>query len=86
MANLHYKMRDVSYLKPERYSDHMTLSEAAREVGVDPSWLRKLEADNRIPRAKRVKRGQLHVRMWSPTQVAEIKRIIANNKPGRPSG
>jgi len=78
--------RDVSYMKPNRYQDHKTLGEVAREIGVDVSWLRKLERADRIPKATRVQRGSLSVRLWSPAQVEEIGEIISQHRPGRPPG
>ena len=30
-------------MKPRNYVNHMTLSEVAREIGCDSSWIRKLE-------------------------------------------
>lgn len=76
--------RDVSYLKPRKFQDYVTLSELSALVERDPSWLRTLERDDRIPKAARVKRGELQVRLWSPEQVEEIREIIAQHRPGRP--
>jgi hypothetical protein len=76
--------RDVSYLKPPRFKDHLTLAELSEKVGRDASWLRVLERDARIPRATRVRRGQIDVRLWSPAQVREIEQIISQHRPGRP--
>lgn len=78
--------RDTSYFKPRSMKDGLTLAEMARHVGCDPSWLRKLESQNRIPKAARVKRGKLNVRVWTPAQADEIKSIIAQHHPGRPKG
>jgi tRNA(Ser,Leu) C12 N-acetylase TAN1 len=76
--------RDVTYLKPPRFAHYLTLSELCVAVERDPSWIRLLEKDGRIPRAQRVKRGRIEVRLWSPAQVEEIKAIIATHRPGRP--
>lgn len=77
--------RDVAYLKPPKFRNFLTLSEVAEAVGKDPSWIRLLEKEDRIPKARRVKRGERgEVRLWSPAQVDEIKTIIAQHKPGRP--
>lgn len=76
--------RDVNYLKPTRFKDYFTLAELCEYVRKDPSWIRLLEKDGRIPRAQRVKRGKIEVRLWSPPQVKEIEQIIAQHKPGRP--
>jgi hypothetical protein len=86
MANLPKIKRDVSTLKPLKFQDHRTIGELAREVDRDVSWIRALEADGRIPKAIRVRRGRLQVRLWSPEQVEEIKEIFRNMRPGRPPG
>lgn len=77
--------RDLGYMKPHNYQGHMTLTEVAREVGCDSSWIRKLERAGRIPKATRVQRGELMVRLWSPEQVAEIKQIKSTHRVGRPA-
>jgi len=79
-------MRDVSYLKPEKFQDWLTLTEVARLVDRDISWIRKLEADGKIPEAKRVQRGQIEVRLWPPHDVDEIKRVVESARVGRPKG
>ena len=76
--------RDVTYLKPLKFRDYLTLSELSKRVGRDPSWIRSLERDGRIPKASRVKRGELQVRLWSPEQAEEIEEIISHHRPGRP--
>jgi hypothetical protein len=76
--------RDLAYMKPRNYTEHMTLGEVAREIGCDPSWIRKLERADRIPKAVRVQRGEISVRLWSPEQVEEIREIIDSHQPGRP--
>jgi hypothetical protein len=78
------RVRDLAYMKPSNYVNHMTLSEVAREIGCDPSWIRKLERADRIPKAVRVQRGAISVRLWSPEQVEEIREIIDSHQPGRP--
>lgn len=78
--------RDMSYLKPRKFQAYLTLSELALFVPVDPTWLKRLEAEGRIPQAQRVKMGKLKVRLWSPEQAEEIKRIIDGHKMGRPKG
>jgi hypothetical protein len=72
-------------MKPPRFKDYFTLSELCVEVGRDPSWIRKLEADGKIPKAKRVQRGKLSIRLWSPAQVDEIDQILSEMRPGRPA-
>lgn len=76
--------RDVSYLKGARYKHFKTLTELSEIVDRDPSRLIQLEREDRIPKASRVTRGQLQVRLWSPAQVEEVKEIISKLKPGRP--
>jgi len=76
-------MRSVDHFKPRRYQNHLTITELANEVGRTISWLRLLERDGRIPKAARVQRGELSIRLWSPEQVEEIRDIIATHRPGR---
>lgn len=76
--------RDITYFKPKRFKEYFTLAEMSREVGCDPSWLRKLERAGRIPEASRVQRGKLSIRLWSPAQRDEIVEIIGNHRVGRP--
>lgn len=76
--------RNVSYLKPRGRQDYLTLSEMAAFVERDPSWIRWLEKEGRIPKAARVTRGKISIRLWSPAQADEIKSIIAQHHPGRP--
>jgi hypothetical protein len=78
--------RNVNYLKPVKFRDYMTLAEVSDHVERDPSWIRLLEKDGRIPRAIRVKRGKVQVRLWSPAQVEEIIEILSHHHPGRPPG
>lgn len=79
------QMRDVTFLKPKGFQKHLTITELSRVIDRDTSWIRKLERADRIPKAKRVVHGELAIRLWSPAQVEEIKRIIAQMKPGRPA-
>lgn len=76
--------RNIDYFKPARFKGYFTLSELAREIPCDPSWLRKLERAGRIPMAHRVQRGKLSIRLWSPAQRDEIVRIIDGHQVGRP--
>jgi len=78
-------LRDVGYMKPKGYENYKTLTETSVAVERDPSWLRKLESDGRIPKAHRVKLGGLSIRLWSPNQIKEIKQIVNNMKRGRPT-
>jgi hypothetical protein len=76
--------RDLSYLKPERFRDYLTVTELSRLLKKDYSWLLTLERAGRIPQAARVRQGRLMVRLWSPAQVEEIKEIMSKMRPGRP--
>lgn len=78
------KMRDMAYMKPEGYEKFMTLTEVSRAVGRDTRWIRRLENENRIPKAYRVQAGELQVRLWSPEQVNEIREVLSNMRRGRP--
>jgi len=84
MVTHRLNMRDVSFLKPEKFQDYLTLTELSRAVNKDTSWLKHLERDGRIPEAARVKHGALLVRLWSPAQVTEIREILSQMRPGRP--
>lgn len=77
--------RDVSYLKPERFRNYFTIGELCEEVDKRPKWMKQLEKDGRIPKAMRVKRGKVELRLWSPAQVIEIKEILSTHRVGRPS-
>ena len=84
MVRLKHKMRDVDFMKPSKFKNYFTITELAREVNRDTSWLKHLERHGRIPEAARVEVGELQVRLWSPTQVKEIKEILSKMRPGRP--
>lgn len=76
--------KSLDYFKPPKFKDHLTLAELALQIGKDPSWIRVLEAEGRIPKAVRVPRGKLQIRLWSPEQADEIAKIISKHRPGRP--
>lgn len=76
--------RDLQYIKPAKFQDHYTITELSREVSRDPSWLKRLERDGRIPTAARVQFGELSIRLWSPNQVDEIIEIMSKMRVGRP--
>jgi hypothetical protein len=78
--------RDLDYLKPKNFRHYYTIKELAERVERDPSWIKRLERDGRIPIATRVEMGELDVRLWSPEQVEEIELILSEMKPGRPPG
>lgn len=77
--------RNLDYLKPPRFRNYLTITELAFFIPADVSWIRKLEAQDRIPKARRVPMGKLEVRLWSPKQAEEIKAIIEGHKIGRPA-
>ena len=79
-----YLKRDLSYMKPKKFRDHLTLKELSERLGKDPRWIRRLEDAGRIPLPRRVSMGQLNVRLWSPAQADEIERIISGHRVGRP--
>jgi len=71
-------------LKPKRFMHYLTISEVAKEVRRDVTRIRALEAEGKIPEARRVRRGKLMVRLWSPEQVEEIKQCLKTIRPGNP--
>lgn len=77
--------RNLDYMKPAKFKDYMTLSELCEHVKRDPSWIRELERQGKIPKAKRVPRGKLEIRLWSPKQAEEIIEILSEMRPGRPA-
>lgn len=76
--------RSPDYFKREKFMDYLTLGELAIEVGKDPSWIKKLERDGRLPKPKRVRRGALHIRMYSQYDVELIREFFDEMKPGKP--
>lgn len=70
--------RSPSYWKPKGYEHFKTIKELAVSPGIetDPSWLRKLERRGILPRPATVKRGQIHIRLYSPEDEQEIKLIL----------
>jgi len=75
--------RGVDYFKPPKFAHWLTLSELEAEVGKDKSWIKKLERAGKIKKAKRFRRGALHIRLYSPEDVQEIKEYFATQKPGK---
>jgi len=71
--------------KPAKFKHYFTVSELARYVGRDRTRLVKLEAEGKIPMATRYQLGQISIRLWSPAQAREIKKLFKTTiKPGRP--
>jgi hypothetical protein len=80
----HHGARDMAYIKPPKFRNHVTITELSRIVNRDTRRIRQLEKEGRIPEAVRVERGTLLIRLWSPAQVEEIKDIISKLRQGRP--
>jgi hypothetical protein len=76
----------MSYFKPAKFQDYVTVAELSKIVGKDITWIRKLDRQGRLPHASRVQCGELQVRLWSPEQVEEIEEIFATMKIGRRYG
>lgn len=77
--------RRVQQWKPKGYEDWLTLGELSVKLNKDKDYLRRLERDDRLPIAKRVRRGELEIRLYSPAQVAECQQIMSRMRPGRPA-
>lgn len=75
-------LRHAARWKPKRFQHYLTLGEVVRELNKDRDWIVQLEKDGRIPEAKRVKHGQLSIRLFSPEQVEEMREIFAAMRPG----
>jgi hypothetical protein len=67
---------DFSRWKPKGKEDWMTMTELARHVDRDVSWLRRLDRMGQLPKAARVKVGRLSVRLYSPRQAAQILQMF----------
>ncbi len=76
--------RTLDYMKPKRFKNYLTLTELALFIPADPSWIRRLEKEGRIPEAQRVPMGALMIRLWSPAQARETQSIIEGHRLGRP--
>lgn len=74
----------VDHLKPDKFKHYLTISELARIIGKDKSWILKLERAGRLPEGIRHKIGSIEVRLYSPAQVEEIQQIFSTMRPGRP--
>lgn len=77
-------IRNVDFMKPKGHEDWLTITELSVKTSKDVSWLRRLERENRIPKARRFSHGELRVRLWSPKQVEEIQAILSTLRRGRP--
>jgi len=76
--------RRTQQWKPDGYEEWLTLGELAVRVKRHKDYLRRLERQDRIPIPKRVKRGALEIRLYSPAKVKEIIEILSRMRPGRP--
>lgn len=84
MGNERLFKRDTSYFKPGKFKSYFTIQEVCKAVDRHPTTILRLEKADKIPIAARIQRGQISVRLWSPAQVEEIKRVLLTLKPGRP--
>jgi DNA-binding transcriptional MerR regulator len=84
MKSQYYYHDRPSYFKPPHFQHYFTLSECAEAVDRHPSHIIRLERQGKIPKPSRVECGQLRVRLYSPEQVKEIKKILSKVKLGRP--
>lgn len=76
--------RRTAQWKPKGYEEWLTLGELSLKVDRHKDYLRRLERQDRIPLPKRVTRGELEIRLYSPKMVEEILNILSRMKPGRP--
>jgi hypothetical protein len=72
--------RTFDSFKPERFKNYLTVGELAILVRRDPRWIKRVEADGKIPNPVRFK----GVRLYSPEQVKEIQSYFVNVAAGRP--
>lgn len=63
---------DFSRWKPADKLDWLTMTELARYVERDVSWLRRMDRQGQLPKAARFKVGRLSVRLYSPAQADQI--------------
>jgi hypothetical protein len=67
---------DFSRWKPKDKQDWLTMTELARKVGRDVSWLRRMDRQGQLPKAARAKVGRLSVRLYSPKQADQILQMF----------
>lgn len=68
------------WMKPQKYRHYKTVKELACALHVDPLTLKRLERAGTIPEPARVSRGLLRIRLYSPENEEEIKRILKEGK------
>jgi DNA-binding transcriptional MerR regulator len=75
----------LTYVKPAKFKNYLTIGELSDYLGVGTIWLRKLERQDRIPKPSRLKiTDSYSIRLYSPSQVEEIRSILATHRVGRP--
>jgi hypothetical protein len=75
----------VEALKPDTLKDYKTVIEVCRIIKRDKKVLTRLEKNGRIPSPIRVKRGMLQVRLYSPTEVEQIKKYLEEHPSRHPA-
>lgn len=70
--------------KPDKFKDHLTMTELCKRVRRSRDRIKQLEKTGAIPKPIRVKVGRLKVRLYSPEEVAKIEEHFKHAKPGRP--
>lgn len=85
MVNVVGSTDDFDRWKPDNMRDHLTTVEVARLVGRDKSRIMQLERAGVLPKPVMVKVGMLKVRLYSPKEVAKIRKHFENARPGQAS-
>lgn len=83
MVNVVGSTDNFNRWKPKNMRNHLTMTELCRVVDRTPARIKQLEKTGRIPAPVRIMVGELPVRLYSPKEVAKIKKHFANAKPGR---
>lgn len=85
MVNTVGSTDDFNRWKPANMRNHLTMTELCRVVDRTPSRIKTLEKKGVIPSPARVRVGAIKggVRLYSPKEVAKIKKHFENVKPGR---
>lgn len=83
MVNVVGSKDDYRRWKPPTMRHYKTMSELCDEVGRSISRIKQLEKAGAIPAPVRVKVGELNVRLYSPKEVAKIKKHFERARPGR---
>lgn len=64
------------WMKPEKFRHYKTSKELACALHVDPRTIKRLERLGTLPEPARVSRGLLRIRLYSPENEEEIKKIL----------